>query len=207
MNRSCGFSILEMLMVMGLIAILSAIAIPNLIAARIAANEASAIASLNAFLKANYDYNIANGTFGTPAQLRDAGYVDEQFGTPMDKCGKTIYIKHGYALTMVPTKLERRLSSGNNGNSGVNNGNGNVGQNNNSGDTIVITEYYMDAVPLSVYEPTLYRTGIRWFYIDSITNTPWVINDTKQGNPCSPGVVCYDETNSKPQYEVCTPLN
>src|SRR5262245_45535054 len=105
MDRSSGFSLLEMLMVIFFLTVLAAIAIPNILAARIAANEASAIASLKSFLKSNYDYRAATGSFGTPGMLRDAGYIDEQLGFSIDKCGKTIYVKHGYALTMVPTKL------------------------------------------------------------------------------------------------------
>ena len=206
MGSGNGFSLLELLLVVALIAILSAVAVPNMLAARRAANEASAIATLKNFVEANHAYFASNHTFGTPGQLYNAGFVDEQLGTPYDKCNKTIFIKHGYAFTMVPTKLERMINNGGSG-SGNSNGNGSG----NSDDRIVITEYYMDAMPESSYEPTLSRTGVRWFYIDSITNIPWIIKKSLEtgggGSPCSPGVVCFDLSKSKPRYDVCIPLN
>jgi len=110
---------------------------------------------------------------------------------------------------MVPTKLERSISKTNNGSSG--NGNGNVGNGNNDNDRVIITEYYMDAMPESSYEPEMARTGVRWFYIDSISNIPWIIKKSLEkdggGSPCSPGVVCFDLSKSKPRYDVCIPLN
>jgi prepilin-type N-terminal cleavage/methylation domain-containing protein len=197
MGSANGFSLLELLLVVVMITILSAVAVPNMLAARRAANEASAIATLKNFVEANHSYYATNYTFGTPGQLYSAGFVDEQLGTPFDKCGKTIFIKHGYAFTMVPTKLERLINSGKGSES--------------TNERIIITEYYMDAMPESSYAPTLARTGVRWFYIDSISNIPWIIKKSLEtdggGSPCSPGVVCYDLSKSKPRYDVCIPLN
>ena len=203
MVSSRGFSLLELIMVVGLLGILSAIAIPNMLAARRAANEASAISSLKTVLQANHSYYATNDTFGTPGQLYSAGFIDEQLGTLQQKCGKTIFKKHGYAFTMVPTKLERQVTNGGGGNG---NGNGSSGDS----EVIRITEYYMDGIPESAYEPDLFSTGVRWFYIDSITNIPWIISQSIHGgggNPCSPGVVCFDLSKSKPNYDICTPLN
>lgn len=47
-----GFTLIELMIVVAIIAVIAAIAIPNLVAARMAANESAAIASLRAFLGA-----------------------------------------------------------------------------------------------------------------------------------------------------------
>jgi type IV pilus assembly protein PilA len=52
-----GFSLIELLIVVAIILIIAAIAIPNLLRARIAANEASAVASLRTMNTASISYN------------------------------------------------------------------------------------------------------------------------------------------------------
>ena len=52
-----GFSLIELLIVVAIILIIAAIAIPNLLRARIAANEASCVASLRTINTANITYN------------------------------------------------------------------------------------------------------------------------------------------------------
>jgi prepilin-type N-terminal cleavage/methylation domain-containing protein len=229
-STSLGFSLIELLMVTVVVLILCSLATLNLMSAKIAANEASATATLKTFLQANYTYYTANNSFATPGQLAKAGYVGEEFGKmEVLSCGKTVFNKSGYAFVMVPTKLERRISiqnktssnksiegsvknGGNNGSSGGNNGssggtnNGNSGSNNSS-EEIVILEYLMDAFPISEFKPSAFKTGIRWFYVDSITNSLWTIKDPKRFSPCSPGEFCYDLQKQQPKYDNCSPLN
>ena len=75
------------------IGIVSAIAIPNLLAARRAANEGAAIGSLRALTsaQAEYESSVGNGEFGTIDDLRDARLIDAQLSAG---------VKHGYRFEL-----------------------------------------------------------------------------------------------------------
>ncbi|HUK31371.1 MAG TPA: prepilin-type N-terminal cleavage/methylation domain-containing protein, partial [Candidatus Acidoferrum sp.] len=68
-----GFSLIELLIVVAIILIIAAIAIPNLLRARISANEASAVSSLRTMVTACYSYNSAYGQY--PPALSNLGPV------------------------------------------------------------------------------------------------------------------------------------
>ena len=68
-----GFSLIELLIVVAIILIIAAIAIPNLLRSRIAANEASAVGSLRTINTACVTYSTTYPTVGYPATLSALG--------------------------------------------------------------------------------------------------------------------------------------
>jgi type IV pilus assembly protein PilA len=71
-----GFSLIELLIVVAIILIIAAIAIPNLLRARIAANESSAAASERTIATAASNYTTAYPGTGYPGSLSILGPAD-----------------------------------------------------------------------------------------------------------------------------------
>jgi prepilin-type N-terminal cleavage/methylation domain-containing protein len=73
-KRQKGFSLIELLIVVAIILIIAAIAIPNLLRSRMAANEASAVGSIRTMNTAAISYNSTYGN-GFPSLLTQIGTV------------------------------------------------------------------------------------------------------------------------------------
>jgi type IV pilus assembly protein PilA len=136
-NKQKGFSLIELLIVVAIILIIAAIAIPNLLRSKMAANEASAVGSLRTLNTACVTFSTTYGGYpGTLTIMGGEGTASLPTSTSAELIDNVLQtgIKSGYSFSFSAGTAD---SAGN------------------------IDNYSVSASPI-----TAGVTGIRYFYTD-----------------------------------------
>ena len=123
--RSIGFTLIELLIVIAIIGALVAIVVPAYQSSVRKANEASAVATLNAVRIAQAKYVVDHkGQYGTFRELFEEGYLDKRFNydTPHNR-------GYVFVLSLVPKSAEKSPSFSLNANPEQSEGIGATGKN------------------------------------------------------------------------------
>ena len=100
-----GFTLIELIIVIGIIGILTAIIVPVLSSSIRKANEASAVTTLNAVKVAQTKFIVDHKQFGTFKQLFAEGHLDKRFNFEQPNLKGYFFI-----ITLIP-KTEGRTAS------------------------------------------------------------------------------------------------
>ncbi|MBV9958955.1 MAG: prepilin-type N-terminal cleavage/methylation domain-containing protein [Acidobacteria bacterium] len=102
-----GFSLIELLIVVTVIGIISAIAIPSLAGARAAAQKANAIATLRLMVTTEFQFRVSYGRYADLSEINQ--FHDNNIGA---MTGRTL-TRQGYTFQMIPTApTQAQLATG-----------------------------------------------------------------------------------------------
>jgi len=104
MRRNKGFSLIEMLIVVAIILIIVAVAVPSFLRSRIAANESAAVSSIRTLNSAQVSYNSSYPTVGYAATLAALGggscYPPSSAGACLIDVNLAAGTRTGYVFTL-----------------------------------------------------------------------------------------------------------